>query len=63
VPKHTPSTSSTIADENYVEKEENTTDNNIICDVHNIDDELDLGNLSTGPRQPILKVGQFLITI
>lgn len=32
-----------------------SSDNNIIYDVP-VNDELDLGTLSSGPRQPILKV-------
>lgn len=61
VPEHTPTplsainTESIIADENYKENELNDVD-------VPIDDELDLGNLSSGPRQPILKVSRFLIT-
>lgn len=46
-------TESIIADKNYEENDLN--------DVP-IDDELDLGNLSSGPRQPILKVSRLLIT-
>jgi len=58
VPEHTPrpssaiNTESIIADENYEENELNDVD-------VPIDDELDLGNLSSGPRQPILKVSSF----
>lgn len=61
MPEHTPTplsainTESIIADENYEENELNDVD-------VPIDDELDLGNLSSGPRQPILKVSRFLIT-
>jgi len=42
-----------IADENYEENELNNVP---------IDNELDLGNLSSGLRQPILKISRFLIT-
>jgi len=40
-----------IADENYEENE-----------LNNVPNELDLGNLSSGLRQPILKISRFLIT-
>lgn len=59
MPEHTTTasseinTESIIADENYEENELNNVP---------IDDELDLGNLISGPRQPILKVSRFLIT-
>lgn len=62
MPEHTPTSSSEIntesiiACENYEENELNDVP------IVSIDDELDLGNLSSGPRQPILKVSRFLFT-
>jgi len=53
--EHLPTPSSAINTESII------ADKNDLNDVP-IDDELDLGNLSSGPRQPILKVSRLLIT-
>lgn len=61
VPDCRPTSSSSINTESSIavvneEKEDDPEPKNTICtDVH-INDALDLGNLNSGPHQPVLKV-------
>ena len=52
MPEHTPTPSSAVNTESIIAEEN---------ELNDIDNELDLGNLNSGPRQPILKVSRFLI--
>lgn len=61
VPEHMPTPSSAINTESIMANEIYEESDLNYVDVPT-DDELDLGNLSSGPRQPILKVSRFLIT-